>query len=198
MISCVIKGVSLTFETDAENFSPGRIDKGTLAMLSLVDFCPDDRVLDLGCGYGPVGILAARLIGPERVVMCDISERAVEMAQKNAAANGVSAVKIVRSDALSQIDDAGFTWILSNPPYHADFSVPKAFIEKGFNRLQIGGKMVMVTKRKEWYKNKLISIFGGVSITEIDGYYVFISEKRSADYAGQKIQRHKKRQAESR
>ena len=86
----------------------------------------------------------------------------------------------------------------ANPPYHADFSVPKAFIEKGFNRLQIGGKMVMVTKRKEWYKNKLISIFGGVSITEIDGYYVFISEKRSADYAGQKIPRHKKRQAESR
>ena len=149
MISCVIKGIPLALETDADNFSPSRIDRGTLAMLSQVDFHPEDRVLDLGCGYGPVGILAAKLIGPDRVVMCDISDRAVEMAQRNAFVNGVSSVKIVRSDGFSQLDDTGFTLILSNPPYHADFSVPKSFIEKGFNRLQIGGRMMMVTKRKE-------------------------------------------------
>ena len=64
------------------------------------------------------------------------------------------------------------------------FTVAKRFIEKGFNRLKIGGKMYMVTKRKDWYKNKLISIFGGVRIHEIDGYYVFEAEKRSASYAG--------------
>ena len=180
-------------ETDADNFSPSRIDRGTLAMLSQVDFHPEDRVLDLGCGYGPVGILAAKLIGPDRVVMCDISDRAVEMAQRNAFVNGVSSVKIVRSDGFSQLDDTGFTLILSNPPYHADFSVPKSFIEKGFNRLQIGGRMMMVTKRKEWYKNKLISIFGGVTIAEIDGYYVFASQKRSANYAEQKIAKRTRR-----
>ena len=102
-------------------------------------------------------------------------------------------VKIVRSDGFSQLDDTGFTLILSNPPYHADFSVPKSFIEKGFNRLQIGGRMMMVTKRKEWYKNKLISIFGGVTIAEIDGYYVFASQKRSANYAEQKIAKRTRR-----
>ena len=193
MISCVIKGIPLALETDADNFSPSRIDRGTLAMLSQVDFHPEDRVLDLGCGYGPVGILAAKLIGPDRVVMCDISDRAVEMAQRNAFVNGVSSVKIVRSDGFSQLDDTGFTLILSNPPYHADFSVPKSFIEKGFNRLQIGGRMMMVTKRKEWYKNTLISIFGGVTIAEIDGYYVFASQKRSANYAEQKIAKRTRR-----
>lgn len=73
---------------------------------------------------------------------------------------------------------------LSNPPYHTDFRVAKHFIEKGFNRLAIGGKMVMVTKRRDWYKRKLIAIFGGVQIREVDGYYVFLSEKRSAVYAG--------------
>jgi 16S rRNA (guanine1207-N2)-methyltransferase len=60
--------------------------------------------------------------------------------------------------------------------------VAKAFIEKGFNRLKIGGKMVMVTKRKDWYKNKLSSIFGGVRIYEINGYFVFEAERRSKYY----------------
>lgn len=56
-------------------------------------------------------------------------------------------------------------------------------MEKGFNRLKIGGKMYMVTKRKKWYKNKLIAIFGGVKIDKIDDYFVFMSIKTSHKYA---------------
>ena len=74
MISAEIKNVSLKFETDPSNFSPNGIDSGTLAMLSAVDFLPNDKVLDMGCGYGVVGILAAKLIGAGNVTMCDISE----------------------------------------------------------------------------------------------------------------------------
>ena len=59
----------------------------------------------------------------------------------------------------------------------------KHFLEKGFNRLTLGGKLYMVVKRKEWYKNKLISLFGGVRVEYIDGYYVLCAEKRSPDYA---------------
>ena len=62
MISIKIKGIDLQFETDAANFSPTAIDQGTLAMLSAVEFNQNDKVLDLGCGYGVVGILAGRLI----------------------------------------------------------------------------------------------------------------------------------------
>jgi 16S rRNA (guanine1207-N2)-methyltransferase len=64
--------------------------------------------------------------------------------------------------------------------------VPKHFIEKGFNRLKIGGKMFMVTKRKDWYFNKLRAVFGGVKVTEIDDYFVFCAEKRSMKYAQRK------------
>ena len=81
------------------------------------------------------------------------------------------------------MDASGFDLILSNPPYQTDFSVAKGFIEKGFNRLKIGGKLYMVTKRRAWYKNKMISVFGGVEIRETDGYYVFIAERRSLQYA---------------
>ena len=174
---------TLNFLTHPDIFSPNNIDRGTLAMLKHVDFAADDFVLDLGCGYGVVGIWVARKIGADRVVMVDNDGLAVKFARENAQLNRVEAIKTVLSDGFTHLDDTGFSLILSNPPYHAQFEVPKHFIEKGFNRLVLGGKMVMVTKRKDWYKNRLIAVFGGVKIIEEDGYYVFVAEKRSDRYA---------------
>lgn len=63
MINTNIKNTDLKFETEASVFSPKSIDLGTLAMLSVIDFLPNDKVLYLGCGYGAAGILAGKLIG---------------------------------------------------------------------------------------------------------------------------------------
>lgn len=180
MITAEIKGVALMLETDPELFSPSSVDRGTLAMLSEIDFPADGKILDLGCGCGVVGITAAKLIGEENVVMCDISQKAVEVSRENAERNSVGGVKIYSSDGLKDVPESGFAMILSNPPYHTDFSVAKHFIDEGFKRLDIGGRMVMVTKRLDWYKNKLAAVFGGVKVIERDGYYVFIAEKRTA------------------
>lgn len=187
MISARIKDIDLKFQTDDALFSPHGIDAGTMSMLSVADFLPGDKVLDLGCGYGVVGILAAKLIGEENVIMCDISEPAVDFAKRNAALNGVPNIDIRLSNGYDRVEENDFTLILSNPPYHADFSVPKRFIETGFKKLVLGGKLIMVTKRLDWYKNKLISVFGGVKIYRINGYFVFVAEKR-----GQAIKREKK------
>ena len=186
MIKTNMAGVDLIFETSDTLFSPKKIDAGTLAMLSKAEFKPDDKVLDLGCGYGVVGIFAAKLIGPEHVVMSDIAEDAVSISRKNAILNGVKGISVYESDALSGMDDNDFTVILSNPPYHADFSVPKRFIEKGFNRLKLGGRMYMVTKRKQWYFNKFKAIFGGVKLYEVNGYFVFMAIKMDNSYANHK------------
>ena len=186
MVSEVIKNIPLKFNTTAGVFSPDQVDKGTLAMLSVVEFSEGDKILDLGCGYGVVGITAAKTIGSQNVVMSDIHEKAIDLSRENAALNGVDGIKIVLSDGFNDIQDKDFTIILSNPPYHANFSVPKHFIEKGFNRLKLGGKMLMVTKRKDWYKNKFVAIFGGVKIHEIGGYFVFCAEKRDSQYANAK------------
>lgn len=178
MISTRIKDVDMVFETAPSIFSPNSIDDGTLAMLSVIDFLPSDKVLDLGCGYGIVGILAGKLIGEENVIMCDVSEQAIEYATMNLHINNVPDIRIRLSDGYKNVGERDFTLILSNPPYHADFSVPKHFIEDGFKKLVIGGKLIMVTKRLDWYKNKLTSVFGGVKVHEINGYYVFVAEKR--------------------
>jgi 16S rRNA (guanine1207-N2)-methyltransferase len=183
MLEATIGGVTLRLQTEPGLFSPQHADAGTLAMLSLITFDAQDKILDLGCGYGLVGILAAHHVPPARVVMIDNDARAVVVARSNAEANGVPDVTVELSDGFRGTRENGFTKIISNPPYHADFSVPKHFIEKGFNRLTLGGTMWMVTKRCTWYRNKLGAIFGGCRVHEVDGYYVFEATKLRSTYA---------------
>ncbi|MBR1559980.1 MAG: methyltransferase [Clostridia bacterium] len=182
-ISDTILGEEIVLETAPGLFSPAHVDRGTLAMLGVAGFAPGQKVLDLGCGCGVVGVVAARKCGAGNVWLLDVDPAAVAVARRNLERNGVGEARCLVSDGLSALNETGFDLILSNPPYQSDFAVAKAFIEKGFNRLNIGGRMLMVTKRREWYKNKLAAIFGGVKIQEIDGYFVFEAQRRSAAYA---------------
>jgi 16S rRNA (guanine1207-N2)-methyltransferase len=182
VLEVTIGDLTLRLHTAPGLFSPNGADAGTLAMLSLIEFSPDDKVLDLGCGYGLVGIAAAKYVSPARVYLLDNDAKAVEAARANAARNGVPGVTVELSDGFKNTRETDFTKIISNPPYHADFSVPKHFIEKGFNRLRIGGSMWMVTKRLDWYRNKFGAIFGGCRVHEVDGYFVFEAIKRQSQY----------------
>lgn len=189
LLQVEILGQQVSLETRPGLFSPEHVDRGTLAMLSHVKIASGMRIMDLGCGCGVVGIVAAKIAGEENVFMSDADPMAVETARRNAERNGVGGVQVCVSDGFQSVDASGFDLILSNPPYQTDFSVAKGFIEKGFNRLKIGGKLYMVTKRRAWYKNKMISVFGGVEIRETDGYYVFIAERRSLQYANKASRR---------
>lgn len=170
-------------------FSPAHVDKGTLAMLIHSGIQPGEKVLDLGCGCGPVGIWAAGIVGAEMVTMTDINPDAVKISRENALLNGFAVndggsaqsspgITLLVSDGLTAVADRDFNVILSNPPYHTDFSIAKHFIEDGFKHLKPGGRMLMVTKRRLWYENKLKSVFGGVRIYEEEDYFIFLSEKR--------------------
>ena len=183
LLEAEVLGQEISLETQKGLFSPEHIDRGTLAMLSHVKFDSGMRIMDLGCGCGIVGIVAAKITGEDNVFMSDADPKAVETARRNAERNGVGGVTLFISDGFWDVDANDFDLILSNPPYQTDFSVAKGFIEKGFNRLKIGGKLYMVTKRREWYKNKIISVFGGVEIRETDGYFVFIAQRRNLNYA---------------
>jgi len=186
MIKTKIKDIDLVFQTSNKFFSPKYIDPGTLTMLSVVEFKENDKVLDLGCGYGVLGILVAKIIGANKVVMSDIDEEAIKLSKENAVLNNIPGIKIIQSDGFKNIRDNDFTIILCNPPFHVDFTVPKMLIEKGFNHLCLEGRMYFVTKRKVWYRNKLITVFGGVKIWTIDDYYVFMSKKGGTSYADKK------------
>jgi 16S rRNA (guanine1207-N2)-methyltransferase len=176
-------GIELRFETTPSLFSPSRLDRGSLALLSRIRFEPSDKVLDLGCGYGLFGICAAKVIGADRVWMVDNDPIAVDCALRNLALNRVEGASVAISDGFRNLRETGFNKIVCNPPYHADFAVPKHFIEKGFNRLVLNGAIYIVTKRRTWYENKLRTIFGGVRTSEVDSYFVFEAIKRSFSYA---------------
>ncbi|MHB1483560.1 MAG: class I SAM-dependent methyltransferase [Saccharofermentanales bacterium] len=176
----------IELESSTGIFSTGGADKGTLAMLTEVKPEAGQTLLDLGCGSGIVAIWAAKQLGEDSVSMIDKDPKAVQIAKRNAQKNGFGNIKAFVSDGFANYTIMDLDWILSNPPYHSDFSVAKSFIEKGFNRLKIGGKMAMVTKRETWYKNKFIAIFGGVKIVKSDDYFIFIAQKRNPFYANKK------------
>jgi len=183
MFETEIQGISLKLVTTPSLFSPRCADPGTLAMLSCTTFSPGDKILDLGCGYGLVGIFAAKVLGPECVFMVDNDPEAIRCASENLVINNVEGATVQVSDGLEQLEQAEFDAIRCNPPYHADFSTARRFIEKGFNRLKIGGAMWMVTKRAPWYRNKLTGVFGGVRAIEQTSYFVFDAQKRRYSYA---------------
>ena len=184
MYEAEFNGKSIKVATKVSLFSPQGADRGTVAMLRHADFTPEDKVLDLGCGTGIVSLAACCFgVEPANITMTDVDPEACSCSRENMEDNGFAGANIVCGDALEAVTDKGYTVILSNPPYHTDFKVAKTFIEKGFNRLSLGGRMLLVTKRKDWYKNKMISVFGGVRIFEEDGYFVFLSSKRSDSYA---------------
>src|SRR5262249_20963161 len=83
MIRTEFAGLNLIFETSPGLFSPAHIDEGTAAMLRHASIAPEDKVLDLGCGYGVVGVYAAHLTDRSCVWLINVDPLAVEFAQRN-------------------------------------------------------------------------------------------------------------------
>ena len=77
MFTETINGKQFTFETSKNIFSPCNVDKGTLAMLSTVNLSYDDKLLDLGCGYGIIGIYASKFLTPQNIIMSDVDEKCI-------------------------------------------------------------------------------------------------------------------------
>ena len=114
-----VNSVSLTLVTRPGLFSASRLDSGTRALAEQLSLQNDDSVLDLCCGYGPLGVYAAQLTA-EHVVMSDDDCVATTCARESAACSGVNdRVEVVTADGIRGVADHTFDRVLCNPPTHA-------------------------------------------------------------------------------
>lgn len=171
-------GEDFHFYTDAGVFSKKMIDYGSQALLSVLNFSAGQSLLDLGCGYGPLGISLAK-VQNLKVTMVDINQRALELAQKNAKRNGVE-VDTYQSNIYDQVKGQ-FDQIISNPPIRAGKQVVHDILEGAYDHLKPGGSLTTVIQKKQGApsaKAKMAQVFGNVEVVKKDkGYYILRSIK---------------------
>ncbi|MFC5700956.1 class I SAM-dependent methyltransferase [Cohnella faecalis] len=174
-----LRGHRLRFTSDAGVFSRDGIDYGSRVLIAMMEIKSDSAVLDVGCGYGPIGLTAAKLTPQGRVTLIDVNERAVELARSNASANGIRNVEFAVSDLFSSMNDRRFDVIVSNPPIRAGKAVVHRLLEEAYEHLNPGGSLWIVIQNKQGAptaRAKLEDIFGNDAVTEVGkdkGYRVY-------------------------
>ncbi|ASF37725.1 16S rRNA methyltransferase [Halobacillus halophilus] len=172
----------LTFTTDHAVFSKGEVDFGSRLLIESFTAPPvDGNFLDLGCGYGPIGLSLALEYPDRQVVMVDVNERALNLAEKNAAKNQVTNVEIKESDRLRQLEGRQFAAILTNPPVRAGKKVVHAMFEEAKKALGKSGELWVVIQKKQGApsaKQKIEELFGNIEVVRKEnGYYIFKAQK---------------------
>ena len=171
-------GHKMTFLTDAGVFSKKMVDFGSQLLLKCLEVEKDERVLDVGCGYGPLGLSLVKAYGLQ-ATMVDINNRALDLTRKNAERNQVSAT-IFQSNIYEQVEGK-FDHVISNPPIRAGKHVVHEIIEKSKEFLEDGGDLTIVIQKKQGApsaKSKMEDVFGNCEVVKKDkGYYILRSVK---------------------
>ncbi|MNJ33420.1 class I SAM-dependent methyltransferase [Paenibacillus bouchesdurhonensis] len=172
-----LRAQKFRFVSDAGVFAKGGVDYGSRVLIEAMDIPEEAQVLDVGCGYGPIGLTAARLASRGHVTMIDVNRRAVELAQENAGNNKVANVTILESDLFAALGEQRFDVVLTNPPIRAGKETVHAIFEGAYDRLRDGGALWIVIQKKQGApsaKQKLESLFSQVDeVTKDKGYRVY-------------------------
>jgi len=171
-----LNNIYLKFITSSSVFSKDKVDKGSELLIK--ESKSRGKILDLGCGYGAVGICLTK-VGDKDVTMSDINERAISLARKNLKLNNAKA-KIIKSDLFENIKDK-FDTILSNPPQSAGKKICFQLIQDSFVHLNANGSLQLVARHNKGGKDlakKMQEVFGNIkSIARKSGYHIYCSKK---------------------
>jgi len=177
-----LRGIHFEFLTASGVFSKKRVDLGTRLLIESMVLPQEGCVLDIGCGYGAVGIAAATVNPNLRVIMVDVNERAVRLARQNAEKNYVSNVEVRRGYLYEPVKDLVFNCVLSNPPVSAGMEIVKAIISEAPEHMASKALFQMVVKSKIGGKRLLMvfeEAFGNIEVLERkSGYRVLMSKKQ--------------------
>lgn len=170
----------LEFKTDNGVFSKNFIDYGSRALLDTLDFPLDGKILDLGCGYGPIGIILAKRNPQSNILMADVNLRALDLCRENIKINNINNALAIASNAYENILES-FDYIVTNPPIRAGKRVVFEFLEGAYKHLVNNGEIYVVIQKKQGApsaKSKLEEVFGNCEIVNRNkGYYILKSKK---------------------
>lgn len=175
----------LELVTDAGVFSKGKIDFGSdllvKTFLKTYPPGPTKNIIDVGCGYGPIGLMIAKVSPHHEVTMVDVNQRALNLSRKNKKRNRIENVEVKESDGLSQVEDNTYDFVLTNPPIRAGKEVVHRILEDAYVKLKLGGELFIVIQKKQGMpsaKKKMQDTFGNVEVLEKSkGYYILRSVK---------------------
>ena len=178
----VYRGMELTLTSDSGVFSRGELDAGTRILLNALPDKLAGHILDLGCGWGPVGICVS-LQNPDcRVTFTDINQRAVSLARSNAEKYGVQG-DFLQSDGFSGIEDT-FDVILTNPPIRAGKQTIYQMFADSHTHLRPGGALYIVIRKQQGAPSAikyLSTLFPAVeTIDKSGGYWVIRCTKEES------------------
>jgi len=166
MVVVGAQGVRFRLQLQAGVFGAKKLDEATGLLLNALRIKPTDRVLDLGCGAGAIGITAALLAPRGHVTLADVNPMAVRLAQVNLDTNLIGNASTVLSDGYSALRGQRFEVIATNPPFHRlgsdDLDVALRFIEEAPGFLRPGGRLYVVANSFLPYEGAIVKAFGDV------------------------------------
>ena len=149
LVETSYRGHFLAFQTDSGVFSRLELDKGTALLLDTLPEKLSGEVLDMGCGYGVIGISVGRAYPGCVITMADVNSRAVELAAENAKQNNVAA-HTLQSDGYAAIPmEERFDLILQNPPIRAGKQVIYQMFADAAQRLSPDGSLWLVIRKQQ-------------------------------------------------
>ncbi len=181
-INFEIDGYNLKFKTDNGVFSKERVDFGTIVLLENFKLSSgSETVIDIGCGYGVIGITLAKRYPSSKICMVDINDRAVKLANENIEMNNLTNVSAHESNLFDGISVDSCDIVVSNPPIRAGKSVVFGIIEGAYKYLKNGGELWFVIQKKQGASSsekKMRGLFDVVEIVGIKKGYVIIKAKK--------------------
>lgn len=148
IVKSSLRGRNFEFLTSSSVFSKRRIDLGTRVLIEAMVLPTSGSVLDLGCGYGAVGITAAKVNPKLHVVLTDVNMRAVRLARKNIETNKAANAEVRYGHLYEPVEDLRFNCVISNPPVSAGMDIVKAIVLGAPNVMVPGGSFQMVIRSK--------------------------------------------------
>ncbi len=157
-------------------FGHRRVDGGARALLRTAVVCAGNRILELGCGSGIVSLAAALRAEGTQVDAIDSNLRAVACTRLGAALNGLSNVEVhagtVESTSRQAIPDGSFDLVLANPPYYSNYRIAEIFARRAAQAVKPAGTALFVTKKADWYEERLPEFFARLQIETVGEYQV--------------------------